>query len=283
MEKKVIHQVTGTRTTDGAGVSLVRVLGNQTAEMYDPFLMLDAFDSADPADYTAGFPMHPHRGIETVTFLSRGKIVHRDHLGTEAAIRDGEAQWLTAGSGAFHEEMPQPAERMLGVQLWLNLPAKDKMQAPPFYHGILREEIQEFPLEHGKLRLIAGNYGSASGIQGRYLPLDYYDIFLDPRGSVTLDLPEGCSAMVFTLEGDAMVSGTHVAAKTAAKLGEGDQVTVAALDEPIEILFMSSVRLEEPVAWYGPIVMNTTDEMITAVDEINAGTFVKQEAGYENR
>ncbi|BAK46353.1 MAG: pirin family protein [Lachnospiraceae bacterium] len=283
MEKKVIHQVTGTRTTDGAGVSLVRVLGNQTAEMYDPFLMLDAFDSADPADYTAGFPMHPHRGIETVTFLSRGKIVHRDHLGTEAAIRDGEAQWLTAGSGAFHEEMPQPAERMLGVQLWLNLPAKDKMQAPPFYHGILREEIQEFPLEHGKLRLIAGNYGSASGIQGRYLPLDYYDIFLDPRGSVTLDLPEGRSAMVFTLEGDAMVSGTHVAAKTAAKLGEGDQVTVAALDEPIEILFMSSVRLEEPVAWYGPIVMNTTDEMITAVDEINAGTFVKQEAGYENR
>ncbi len=283
MEKKVIHQVTGTRTTDGAGVSLVRVLGNQTAEMYDPFLMLDAFDSADPADYTAGFPMHPHRGIETVTFLSRGKIVHRDHLGTEAAIRDGEAQWLTAGSGAFHEEMPQPAERMLGVQLWLNLPAKDKMQAPPFYHGILREEIQEFPLEHGKLRLIAGNYGSASGIQGRYLPLDYYDIFLDPRGSVTLDLSEGRSAMVFTLEGDAMVSGTHVAAKTAAKLGEGDQVTVAALDEPIEILFMSSVRLEEPVAWYGPIVMNTTDEMITAVDEINAGTFVKQEAGYENR
>ncbi len=283
MEKKVIHQVTGTRTTDGAGVSLVRVLGNQTAEMYDPFLMLDAFDSADPADYTAGFPMHPHRGIETVTFLSRGKIVHRDHLGTEAAIRDGEAQWLTAGSGAFHEEMPQPAERMLGVQLWLNLPAKDKMQAPPFYHGILREEIQEFPLEHGKLRLIAGNYGSASGIQGRYLPLDYYDIFLDPRGSVTLDLPEGRSAMVFTLEGDAMVSGTHVAAKTAAKLGEGDQVTVATLDEPIEILFMSSVRLEEPVAWYGPIVMNTTDEMITAVDEINAGTFVKQEAGYENR
>lgn len=283
MEKKVIHQVTGTRTTDGAGVSLVRVLGNQTAEMYDPFLMLDAFDSADPADYTAGFPMHPHRGIETVTFLSRGKIVHRDHLGTEAAIRDGEAQWLTAGSGAFHEEMPQPAERMLGVQLWLNLPAKDKMQAPPFYHGILREEIQEFPLEHGKLRLIAGNYGSASGIQGRYLPLDYYDIFLDPRGSVTLDLPEGRSAMVFTLEGDAMVSGTHVATKTAAKLGEGDQVTVAALDEPIEILFMSSVRLKEPVAWYGPIVMNTTDEIITAVDEINAGTFVKQEAGYENR
>ncbi|MGI5931163.1 MAG: pirin family protein [Eubacterium sp.] len=283
MEKKVIHQVTGTRTTDGAGVSLVRVLGNQTTEMYDPFLMLDAFDSVDPSDYTAGFPMHPHRGIETVTFLSRGKIVHRDHLGTEATIRDGEAQWLTAGSGAFHEEMPQPAERMLGVQLWLNLPAKDKMQAPPFYHGILREEIQEFPLEHGNLRLIAGNYGSASGIQGKYLPLDYYDIFLDPQGSVTLDLPEGRSAMVFTLEGDAMVSGTHVAAKTAAKLGEGDQVTVAALDEPIEILFMSSVRLEEPVAWYGPIVMNTTDEIITAVDEINAGTFVKQEAGYENR
>ena len=149
MLRNVTKQVQGFRTQDGDGVSLVRVLGNQTAEDYDPFLMLDAFDSIDPKDYIRGFPMHPHRGIETVTFLSKGCIVHEDHLGTKAAIHDGEAQWLTAGSGAYHSEMPQPAERMLGVQLWLNIPAKQKMKAEPFYHGILNSEIREFPLEGG--------------------------------------------------------------------------------------------------------------------------------------
>ena len=147
MLRSVERMFRGKRTTDGAGVSLLRVLGNQTAAIFDPFLMLDAFDSTNPDDYTAGFPMHPHRGIETVTFLSKGCIVHEDHLGTKAAIHDGEAQWLTAGSGAYHSEMPQPAERMLGVQLWLNIPAKYKMTAEPFYHGILNSEIQEFPLD----------------------------------------------------------------------------------------------------------------------------------------
>lgn len=284
MLRKVENQVQGFRTQDGAGVSLVRVLGSQTTDDYDPFLMLDAFDSTDPNDYTAGFPMHPHRGIETVTFLSKGSIVHEDHLGTKAAIHDGEAQWLTAGSGAYHSEMPQPAERMLGVQLWLNIPAKYKMSAEPFYHGIIKNEIQEFQLEYGKLRLIAGNYEGHSGIQGKYLPLDYYDIFLDEHGSVTLNVPgENKSAMVFTLEGAATVSGTDVLAKTAAKLGEGDTVTIEAGDEPIEILFMCSDRLNEPVAWYGPVVMNTHEELIQAFTEMDNGTFIKQAAKYENQ
>ena len=284
MLRKVEKQVQGFRTQDGAGVSLVRVLGNQTTDDYDPFLMLDAFDSTDPKDYTAGFPMHPHRGIETVTFLSKGTIVHEDHLGTKAAIHDGEAQWLTAGSGAYHSEMPQPAERMLGVQLWLNIPAKQKMTAEPFYHGIINSEIQEFPLETGKLRLLTGNYEGHSGIQGKYLPLDYYDIFLDAHGSVTLNVPgENKSAMLFTLEGAATVSGTEVPAKTAAKLGDGDTVTIEAGDEPIEILFMCSDRLNEPVAWYGPVVMNTREELIQAFTEMENGTFIKQAAKYENQ
>ena len=284
MLREVTMQVQGFRAKDGAGVSLVRVLGSETVEAFDPFLMLDAFDSTDPADYTAGFPMHPHRGIETFTFLSKGTIVHEDHLGTKAAIHDGEAQWLTAGSGAFHSEMPQPADRMLGVQLWLNIPAKDKMTAAPFYHGVVNDEILEFELPAGRLRLLAGSYDGHSGIQGKYLPLDYYDIFLDAHGTVELDVPgEGRSAMVFTLEGDAIVSGTLVPAKTAAKLGDGDAVAIEAGDDPIEILFMCSDYLGEPVAWYGPIVMNTHDELITAIDEINDGTFVKQAAKYENQ
>ena len=283
MDRKVTEQVQGYRTKDGAGVSLVRVLGNSTTLQYDPFLMLDAFDSTDPKDYIAGFPMHPHRGLETVTFLSRGSIVHEDHLGTKAAIHDGEAQWLTAGSGAFHSEMPQPAERMLGVQLWLNIPARFKMTAEPFYHGILNSEIQEFPLDGGKLRLISGNYKDHSGIQGKYLPLDYYDIFLDAGCSLELDVPgDRKSAMVFTLEGPAIVSGTDVPPKTAAKLGDGDRVTIKAKDKPIEILFMCSEKLDEPVAWYGPIVMNNEDELQEAFMDLKRGTFIKQEAKYEN-
>ena len=284
MLRKVESMVQGFRTKDGAGVSLVRVLGNTTVETFDPFLMLDAFDSTNPNDYTAGFPMHPHRGIETVTFLSKGKIVHEDHLGTKASISDGEAQWLTAGSGAFHSEMPQPAERMLGVQLWLNIPAEHKMTAEPFYHGVINKEIEEIPLESGKLRLLTGNYKDHTGIQGKYLPLDYYDIHLDANGSVTLDVAgENKSAMVFTLEGEAIVSGENVPEKTAAKLGDGDTVTIETGENPLEILFMCSERLGEPVSWQGPIVMNTYEELSKAFEELRNGEFIKQEAKYENK
>ena len=284
MLRQVENKVQGFRTQDGAGVKLVRVLGNGTTDAYDPFLMLDAFDSIDPLDYIKGFPMHPHRGIETFTFLSKGTIVHEDHLGTKATIHDGEAQWLTAGSGAFHSEMPQVSERMLGLQLWFNMPAQSKMTAAPFYHGLVNNEIQEFPFTGGKLRLLAGHYQGHSGIQGQYLPLDYYDILLDPHGSITLEVPgENKSAMVFTLEGEAIVSGTHVDEKTAAKLGNGDQVTIEAGNEPSEIIFMCSERLQEPVAWYGPIVMNSRDELLTAYQELEDGTFIKQNAMYENK
>ena len=284
MLRSVERMFRGKRTTDGAGVSLLRVLGNQTAAIFDPFLMLDAFDSTNPDDYTAGFPMHPHRGIETVTFLSKGCIVHEDHLGTKATIHDGEAQWLTAGSGAYHSEMPQPAERMLGVQLWLNIPAKYKMTAEPFYHGILNSEIQEFPIKKGKLRLITGNYEGHSGIQGKYLPLDYYDILLDTHGSVTLNVPgDEKSVMVFTLEGRAKISGVDIPEKVAAKLGYGEFVTIETGDEPVEILFMCSERLNEPVAWYGSIVMNNKQELIQAYREIDNDTFIRQQAKYENK
>lgn len=284
MLRKVENMVQGFRTQDGAGVSLVRVLGITTANIYDPFLMLDAFDSTNPNDYTAGFPMHPHRGIETVTFLSKGSIVHEDHLGTKASISDGEAQWLTAGSGAFHSEMPQPAERMLGTQLWLNIPAKYKMTAEPFYHGVINDEIEEIELESGKLRLISGNYEEHSGIQGKYLPLDYYDIHLDAHGSLTLDVAgENKSAMVFTLEGEAIVSGENVPEKTAAKLGDGDAVTIEAGENPIEILFMCSEKLDEPIVWQGPIVMNTQEEIRQAFDDLQNGEFIKQNAIYENK
>lgn len=281
MKREVIYQTKGQRAVDGAGVHLVRVLGNNTTDKYDPFLMMDAFDSTNPNDYIKGFPTHPHRGIETVSFISKGQMAHRDHLGTEAVVHDGEAQWLTAGSGVEHSEMPG-GERLLGTQLWLNLPAKDKMTASPAYHGISREEIKEFSLDGGKLRLVTGKYKDEEGWQGKYLPLDFYDIHLEPNAKVEIPVREGWSAFAFTLLGDVKISGTDIIEKTAARLGDGDHVVFETGNNGAEILLYSSQRLDEPVAWYGPIVMNTREELIQAYNDLENGTFIKETADYDN-
>lgn len=280
MLREVSKEVRGYRTQDGAGVSLVRVLGNGTVDEYDPFLMLDAFDSTDPKDYVKGFPTHPHRGIETFTFLSKGGILHEDHLGTKELIGDGEAQWLTAGSGAYHSEMPQPSERMLGVQLWLNMPADKKMVAPPYYEGVMREDVKQIPLKHGVLRLMAGEYKGEKGIQGKYLPLNFYDILLKANGKAEIELPEDFSAFAFTLLGDAIISGKEIKEKTAAKLTQGDRVEIEAKEQDIEILVISSKKLGEPIQWYGPVVMNTREQIITAITEMENGNFIKQSIAY---
>ncbi len=282
MNRQVINQTRGQRAVDGAGVHLVRVLGNNTTDIYDPFLMLDAFDSTNPAEYQAGFPMHPHRGIETISFISKGQMIHRDHLGTEATVYSGEAQWLTAGSGAEHEEMPG-GERLLGTQLWLNIPAEFKMTAAPAYHGISKDEIQEFKLDGGVLRLVTGNYNGHEGWQGKYVPVDFYDIHLEPNAKVEIPVRQGWSAFLFTLLGDVTVSGTHVSEKTAAKLSDGDSVVLEAGANGAEILLYSAPRLDEPIAWYGPIVMNTRQELIEAFTELEAGTFIKENADYSDR
>ena len=203
MERKISKQVRGFRTQDGAGVSLVRVLGNGTVHEYDPILMLDFFDSTNPDDYTAGFPMHPHRGIETISYVYRGFMTHKDSLGNEDTIGDGEVQWMTAGSGIMHEEKLPAAERMLGVQLWLNLPAKDKM-VPPAYHSIKNSEIEEIELEDGKLRLLAGEYDGRKGYMSKYLSLDYYDLHLNPNASIVLNTERERSVMLFILLGNAL-------------------------------------------------------------------------------
>lgn len=278
-ERKVIHTVQGYRTKDGAGVSLVRVLGNETVYDFDPFLMLDSFDSSNPADYVKGFPTHPHRGIETVSFLAKGSMTHRDNAGGKGTISDGEAQWLTAGSGAFHSEMPS-GESLLGLQLWLNMPKKDKMTASPAYHEIKRNEIHEIPVEGGVLRLLTGNYKEYKGWQGKYLPLDYFDIHLEPNAKFSYEVESDRSVMVFTLKGDAVVGGTHLKEKTAAKLDEGDVVNIEVGKDGTEIMLMSSYATNEPIAWYGPIVMNTEGELRTALRELQNGTFVKADTKY---
>ena len=279
MERKVKKEVTGFRTKDGAGVSLVRVLGPDTISEYDPILMLDSFDSTDPKDYTKGFPLHPHRGIETISYVYRGQMTHRDSLGNEDTIGDGEVQWMTAGSGIMHEERLPASERLLGVQLWLNLPEKDKMIAPA-YNSIKRSQIQEIPLEKGKLRLLAGEYKAYKGYQSMYLPLNYYDIHLDPGASLTIDTKQDRSIMLFTLLGEALVGEEKIQEKTAVKLTEGDQVRISATDQRAQVLYVSSTWLNEPVAWGGPIVMNTKEELNQAFRDLDSGTFLKEEIDY---
>lgn len=279
MERKISQQVRGFRTQDGAGVNLVRVLGNETIHEYDPILMLDSFDSINPDNYIAGFPMHPHRGIETISYVYRGYMTHKDSLGNEDTIGDGEVQWMTAGSGILHEEKLPAAERLLGVQLWLNLPSKDKM-APPAYHSIKNSEIEEIEIENGKLRLLAGEYEGRKGYLGKYLPLDYYDIHLYPNASVVVNTHKERSVMVFTLLGDAYIGGELVKEKTAVKLNSGDYVNIKATDKNAQVLFMSSTALNEPVVWGGPIVMNTKEELNKAFDDLKKGTFIQNNISY---
>ena len=279
MERTISQQVKGYRTQDGAGVNLVRVLGNKTVREYDPILMLDSFDSTNPDDYTAGFPLHPHRGIETISYVYRGFMTHKDSLGNEDTIGDGEVQWMTAGSGILHEEKLPASKRMLGVQLWLNLPAKDKM-APPAYHSIKNAEIEEIELENGKLRLLAGEYAGRQGYMGKYLPLDYYDIHLNPGAATTINTTSERSAMAFTLLGDAYIGGELVKEKTAVKLTPGDQVQIVATDQKAQVLFVSSQLLAEPVVWGGPIVMNTKEELNKAFDDLKQGTFIQNKISY---
>lgn len=275
MKRTVKTRVKGFRTTDGAGVSLVRVLGHQTTREFDPILMLDSFDSTNPDDYTAGFPMHPHRGIETISYLSRGNMVHRDTLGNEEAISDGEVQWMNAGSGILHEEKVPAAERLLGVQLWLNLPAEEKMSKPT-YKSIKKEEIPEIAIEGGKLRLLAGEYQGRQGAQGEHLPLNYYDIQLEPGAEITLNMQQDDSVMIFTLLGDIEIDGEAIEEKTAVKLTEGDRLSIQNGQKPAQVLYIASRALNEPVAWAGPIVMNTEKELQVAFSELRSQTFIKE-------
>lgn len=280
MKRNILSEVKGFETTDGAGVRLTRVLSRRSSEMFDPILMLDSFDSKDPKDYIAGFPMHPHRGIETITYVYNGNMIHKDSLGNQDAITDGELQWMTAGSGILHSEEIPASERMLGVQLWLNLPTKDKMVAPE-YHAIKNKDIEEIKIDGGKLRLLAGKYKDKKAYKSKYLPLNYYDIHLAPNKSFNIETEKDSSVLLFTLVGEALVNGKHIGEKTAVKLAEGDEVLVSSTDKDLQLLFIESRYLGEEIAWGGPIVMNTKEELDKAFEELENGSFIKDEMKYE--
>lgn len=279
-KRKVLYKAVGYKTQDGAGVKLIRVLGSSTVKEFDPFLMLDSFDSTNPDDYTAGFPMHPHRGMETISFVSQGKMQHKDTMGFEDTITDGEVQFMTAGSGVEHEELIPATERLRGLQLWLNLPAAQKM-VPPEYHAIKCSDIEEIPFEGELLRLLIGNYREHKGYQTKYLPFDYYDIHLNAGGSITIDTDSNRSCMIFTLSGKVVIEGEIIFDKTAVKLSQGDSVTISSLGSAAEVMFMSSVAINEHVYWGGPVVMDSMDNLYLAFKEMADGTFLKSAVHYD--
>lgn len=243
--------------------------------------MLDSFDSTNPDDYTAGFPLHPHRGIETISYLSRGKMVHKDTLGNEDTITDGEVQWMNAGSGILHEEQVPASERLLGVQLWLNLPRSDKF-SKPYYHAIRKNDIQEIEFDSGKIRLLAGSYKDYQGFKGNHLPLDYYDIHLKRNGEITIETEDDASIMVFTLLGQISIEGEVIQEKTAAKLTNGSKVTIKNMSDFAQVLFLSTKALNEPVAWAGPIVMNSQDELEEAFLDLRNGNFIRDDLKFDD-
>lgn len=275
MKRKILNRTQGFRTKDGAGVSLVRVLSRNTTKEYDPILMLDSFDSVDPDDYIKGFPMHPHRGIETITYLREGTMTHKDSMGNEDTITDNEVQWMTAGSGIMHEEMPKPSKRMLGVQLWLNLLSKDKM-VRPHYQSLRGDDLKIVEEDFAKIKVISGEYKGTKGYTPKYLPLDFYEIEIKKNEEFTIDTKDDQQVILFTLIGDIEVEGDVVSEKTAVTTTDGDKLTIKAKDEDVIVLFLQSIPTNEPIAWAGPIVMNTNEDLRQASLDLRNGTFIKE-------
>jgi quercetin 2,3-dioxygenase len=269
LPRAVERLIAGRPTSDGAGVKLTRLLTHDLQQRLDPFLMLDAFGSDSADDYIAGFPDHPHRGFETVTYMLAGKMRHRDSAGHEGLLADGGVQWMTAGRGVIHSELPEQSQgRMEGFQLWLNLPARDKMSAP-WYRDIQSAEVPEWRGAGVTARVIAG---STHGVQGAVQregtqPL-YLDLHLDAGASFEQPLPEGHNAFVYVYRGE--LSGVPLQ-RMAIFGNAGDGVRVSAGAEGARAILVAGKPLKEPIVQYGPFVMNTQQEIFQAVEDFRAG------------
>lgn len=275
--RKICRTVVGSRQVDGAGVSLVRVLGPAQTKDFDPFLMLDAFDSKNPADYIKGFPWHPHRGIETVTYLIAGNIEHGDSLGNKGHILDGGCQWMTAGSGIIHQEMPQASPHMLGLQLWINLPRKDKFTRPQ-YRDLTAARIPKVQEKTCTVGVISGVYGNTRGAtQGDYVQAQLLDVALKPDATWSLPVDSQSTLFIYIVQGAGLFGkpATRVDSHRAVLFGEGDTFAVQAAPEGMRFLLFAGRPLREPIAWGGPIVMNTQEELDQAFEELDAGTFIR--------
>jgi redox-sensitive bicupin YhaK (pirin superfamily) len=278
-DRAVVQQLRGLPTSDGAGVKLTRVIGQPALRDLDPFLMLDEFGTDNPGDYIAGFPAHPHRGFETVTYMLDGRMRHQDNHGHEGVLVPGAVQWMTAGRGIVHSEMPEQQQgRMRGFQLWLNLPAHAKMMAPAYQEFGPERIPLASPARGVHVKVIAGRVGAVSGpvVQPATDPI-YLDIELDPQASLVHALPQGHSAFVYVFEGELTVgSGARaerLAQHTLAVLGDGAEVRLQAGALAARAILVAGRPLREPVARSGPFVMNTQDELRQAFEDYRNGRF----------
>jgi redox-sensitive bicupin YhaK (pirin superfamily) len=278
-DREVVKQVRGMPTSDGAGVKLTRVIGQPALGDLDPFLMLDEFGTDNPGDYIAGFPAHPHRGFETVTYMLDGRMRHKDNHGHEGVLVPGAVQWMTAGRGIVHSEMPEQQQgRMRGFQLWLNLPARTKMMDPAYQEFGPERIPMASPARGVHVKVIAGTVGAATGpvVQPATDPT-YLDIELDADASFVQALPPEHSAFVYVFEGElSVVSGATMTAlpqHTLAVLGPGDQVRLQSGAVAARAILVAGRPLHEPVARYGPFVMNTQDQLRQAFEDYQGGRF----------
>ncbi len=285
-KRKATQIVRGQHAVDGAGVKLTRVLGNMTIEAFDPFLMLDGFDSTNPDDYTKGFPWHPHRGIETVTYLVSGKMEHGDSLGNHGVIKDLGCQWMTAGSGIIHQEMPKASPRMLGCQLWINMPAKDKMSEPS-YGDIIADNVPLIKEDGVEIRVVADSYkGTKGAFDGKYVKVKYLDVMLEPYAEWVYDeTPNDETLFIYLLDGTLAPDSykNEFETKGCAILFESSDKSplrnellhIKAGELGSRFVLLAAKPLHETVAWGGPIVMNTREELHLAFEELNNNNFIK--------
>jgi hypothetical protein len=266
--------------TEGAGVRLRRSIATRRLDYVDPFLLFDHFGSADPRDYLAGFPMHPHRGIETVTYLLGGSVAHRDSLGNEGVIGAGDIQWMTSGSGILHEEMPKVGPRALdGFQLWVNLPRERKMTRPR-YQDVSAAKIPAVVRADGvTVRVVAGEVdGVAGAVKEIHAEPEYLDVSMPAGRTFEQPVPRGHTALAYVFEGEVRLGdgpAGPIAATRLAILGDGDVVRARTGERPGRFLLVSGRPLGEPIARYGPFVMNTPEEISLALRELREGTFIK--------
>jgi redox-sensitive bicupin YhaK (pirin superfamily) len=273
--RSVERMIVGQPTSDGAGVKLTRVLSQPLQRRLDPFLMLDAFGTDNPQDYIGGFPDHPHRGFETITYMIAGRMRHRDSAGNEGLLENGGVQWMTAGRGVIHSELPEQEDgRMEGFQLWLNLAAKDKMRAP-WYRDIQSAEIPEFTTTNGvKVRVIAGSSHGVQGVMQREVTEPVYlDLEIPAGESFAQELPPSHNAFVYVYRGGLQIGSAQVPVQQMAILRndvESDGVVLKAT-VPTRALLIAGKPLNEPITQYGPFVMNTKDEIVQAVQDYQSG------------
>ncbi len=278
-----IRKITRTTPTiEGAGVHLQRVFGFGQEESFDPFLLLDHFGSDNPDDYRRGFPWHPHRGMETITYILRGNVEHGDSLGNKGIIGSGDVQWMTAGSGIIHQEMPKGdgSGGMWGFQLWANLPRSHKMMKPR-YQELKAAQIPAVTQPGGvRIKVVAGSVGEITGpVRDIIIDPQYLDVTIPAGGSFEHSVTPGHTCFVYVFEGEGYFDEAQKSLVTAGHLvlfGDGERVAAKAGNGPLRFLLIAGRPLCEPVAWHGPIVMNTEEELRVAFAEYRAGTFIKE-------